>query len=846
VSTSPRAFARLAASLARLAALFAVIALGALIGAGAADASSFTVDSTVDAPLANPSGTTCVSTDEGACTLRAAVQAADNSGGSNTISLPAGSYRLSIAPGPEVVEPENGDLDVVGESSLTITGAGAGSTSIGASVATRLLRVHYAASLTLAGLSLLDGKSQAGGAVLNEGALTIRRSALTENSAEGFGGAIDSSTSATSTTIEGSTAEKNTASDGGVIRADGGTVTLLGDRVLDNTATAYGGVLDEAQEEPAVVVIERSTLSRNKAALNGGALSLEPGEQRRRTGHLTVLDSTFEEDTSEQGGAIFESYDDEEVKITHSTFDHDEATNGNGGAIYEDETPSSHIAESTFEDDSGSLGGAFFSAVGDPAVSSSRFARNSASQGGAAFLTDYSGSEPTLTTSTFDENHASLRGGAIAGAAGLLHLTASTLVGNTADLGAGLYLEGEEEATLVNDTLDGNEALLEGGALYLQSSVTLLNDTIVRNTAESGGGIAFAGRVDYVVDTIVAFNGGADCLESIQEEAEPGGNIGGDGSCFNPGPPGNHPDATEEELKLGTLGEHGGLSETIPLGTGSLAIDDGLSSTCAPTDERGVARPSEHCDPGAYEVAPYTAPALPSITGETAEPHSTTATVTGEVNPNGPEVSSCEIEYGLEGAYEYAVPCSPGPGSGNASVSVEASLGELLSGAKYQYRVVAANANGVVDGPTSTFEASSQTTTTTTTTTTMTTTTTTMTTATTTTTAGAAGVSDSTVPLTAHQPCQSKRIETIAWRVRRGVSLRRIRVTVNARPYRTLAGSTRRVKVSLLGIGRRTVLVRVIGASASGRHYDLGFTFHTCVPSSGKGAPSGVPYLRAR
>jgi hypothetical protein len=821
----PNAFARLAASL-------AMIAIGALGLAGAADAASFTVDSTRDAPLAVSSSTTCASTQEGTCTLRAAVQAADNSGGSNTISLPAGQYKLSI-PGSGEEEAENGDLDVIGSTTaITITGAGDKATSIETTVPTRLLRVHYAASLTLIGVALVGGESEAGGAVLNEGALTIRQSALTENSSAGFGGAIDSSTSATSTTIEGSTAEKNIASDGGVIRADGGPVTLIGDRMLDNTATAYGGVLAEEQEEPAAVVIDRSTLSGNKAALNGGALALEAGEQRNRTGHLTVLDSTFDEDTAEQGGAIFASYDDEEIKITRSEFDHDEATSGDGGAIYEAETPVDNVAESTFEHDSGTLGGALYSAVSEPEVSRSRFAANTATEGGAVFLNDYAGSEPTLSTSTLDDNHASARGGAIVCQGGHLDLKASTLVGNTANLGGGVYLEGEESADLVNDTLQGNESLLEGGALYLMSNVTLLNDTIVRNSSGSGGGIAHAGFAGSVADTIVAFNNGADCLEAAPEEAEPGGDIDGDGTCFHRAKPGNHTEVTEAELKLGTLGEHGGFTETIPLGAGSLALGDGVVP-CAPTDERGFVRP-EHCDPGAYEVGTYMAPPLPSIDSGASEPHSTTATVTAQVNPNGPQVTSCEIEYGLEGGYEYAVPCSPVPGSGDIAVTVEGSLDELVSGARYQYRVVVANANGVTDGPTSTFETSSETTTTPTGTPSATNTTTTATTART-------PASKSAAP----EPCVSRRVEAITWKVPAGTHLRRILVMLAGKRYRTLDGSARGTDVSFVGLLKRTVIVKIIGIAASGRRHTAAFTFHTCVPNKRRSANPGVPYLRA-
>jgi hypothetical protein len=70
-----------------------VVLLGALAGAGGASAASFSVTDPTDAALANPAGTTCASTDGGKCTLRAAVQAADNLHGSNTISVPAGTYK---------------------------------------------------------------------------------------------------------------------------------------------------------------------------------------------------------------------------------------------------------------------------------------------------------------------------------------------------------------------------------------------------------------------------------------------------------------------------------------------------------------------------------------------------------------------------------------------------------------------------------------------------------------------------------------------------------------------------------------------------------------------------------
>ena len=61
--------------------LAVLVAFGSLVMTSAASAATFTVNDTTDAPLATTGGTTCVSTNSGECTLRAAVQAANDTGG---------------------------------------------------------------------------------------------------------------------------------------------------------------------------------------------------------------------------------------------------------------------------------------------------------------------------------------------------------------------------------------------------------------------------------------------------------------------------------------------------------------------------------------------------------------------------------------------------------------------------------------------------------------------------------------------------------------------------------------------------------------------------------------------
>jgi predicted outer membrane repeat protein len=57
--------------------------------------------------------------------------------------------------------------------------------------------------------------------------------------------------------------------------------------------------------------------------------------------------------------------------------------------------------------------------------------------------------------------------------------------------------------------------------------------------------------------------------------------------------------------KLGPLGNYGGSTQTLPLVSGSSAIDAGNDSACPAADQRGVARPQgAHCDIGAFESVP--------------------------------------------------------------------------------------------------------------------------------------------------------------------------------------------------------------------------------------------------
>lgn len=68
----------------------------AFLVAGNAIAATFTVDSIADTVDSDTSDGIC-NDGTGRCTLRAALQQANSSGGSNTINVPAGNYLLSVS-----------------------------------------------------------------------------------------------------------------------------------------------------------------------------------------------------------------------------------------------------------------------------------------------------------------------------------------------------------------------------------------------------------------------------------------------------------------------------------------------------------------------------------------------------------------------------------------------------------------------------------------------------------------------------------------------------------------------------------------------------------------------------
>src|SRR5215207_3647909 len=273
-----------------------------------AAAANFVVDSNADKADADPGDGLCQTT-EGECTLRAAIQEANGLEGADSISIPAGTYTLTLEGSGEDAA-ASGDLDI--SDSLTIRGAGMGSTLIDANGLDRAFQVQVW-NFELSDLTVQNGLASPGGAILVNGHATISRVEFRENQSTssestGTGGAIHitveasaditqsqfignfahygggavSNTYASTFSITDSTFDSNSSTlGGGALYSNGNSTTVENSTFLNNSADTGGAIHSNANS----VDVNNSTFVGN-SAVNHGAIDA-------RVGTITVNNSTF-------------------------------------------------------------------------------------------------------------------------------------------------------------------------------------------------------------------------------------------------------------------------------------------------------------------------------------------------------------------------------------------------------------------------------------------------------------------------------------------------------------------------------------------------------------------------
>ncbi len=356
--------------------------------------------------------------------------------------------------------------------------------------------------------------------------------------------------------------------------AGGGAITVSGNGeaaytllyVAPGAQASINGLTLTGADGPAAIFNAFGTESLsddNFVGNSGGAIA--------NFGTLTIDVCTFSDNSGPFGGAIANYAT---LTIDDSTFADNSAGMNNGGAIDNVidnlvATPPSTtltVSNSTFAGNSANEGGAIYNGAGATAtisivtfansISNVVFGDNSASDGGGIWNAGVmTVDQSTISNCTAVGTAPDGEGGGICnGFDGALTLVNSTIAQNSAADGAGIY--NEYELTATDCTISGNSASVDGGGIYnfvisdiSVSSPLLLDNTIV---AANTSTVTPGDVDDAVIDAIVKAE------FSMIGNAANSGITAGHGNILNP-----------QNLDLGSLGNFGGPTQTIPLLTGS-------------------------------------------------------------------------------------------------------------------------------------------------------------------------------------------------------------------------------------------------------------------------------------
>jgi uncharacterized repeat protein (TIGR01451 family) len=357
------------------------------------------------------------------------------------------------------------------------------------------------------------------------------------------------------------------ASDGDTIDATGlnGTITLIAgaslaaDLVIDKNVTVLGpgaaNLTIDANQLGRAFNVTNSTVTLADITITHGNAS-SGGGIRNDHSQLTLNRCVFSHNSATSGAVIYNNAIDgiSHLTINDCVFSENQAL-ASGGAIMSQAFNGSatvSIANSTFHNNSASIGGAIHKIEGELKVQNSTFSGNSALTGDGA-------------------------GGAIANIEGPLSVVNSTLSGNSARSGGAIYNRAAT-ALVANSTFSGNTASVAGGGILNRTfdgiATLMIGDSILRAGAAGA-------NIRNESGTIVSYGYNLSSDSGVE-------GIGGSGDLTAAG------DQLNTDPLLGPLADNGGMTLTHLPSAGSPALDRGTSDLLVAfsitTDQRGFAR----------------------------------------------------------------------------------------------------------------------------------------------------------------------------------------------------------------------------------------------------------------
>ena len=394
----------------------------------------------------------------------------------NAIGLVTGTLTLNQNIAMTAKEAANFTNGITINKDITIDGKGH---TIDAKNLGRIFSIGEGFTVTLTNATLINGKATEGGAIYNDGSLTLSDVKLSDNAADSYGGAVFNNGELV---VSDSVFDSNDIVNRGSASVDYGGAAIYNwkEGTLKVTNSNFTNNIKNYKNGDnlvgAITTIGNATVSGSNFVNNsgrwGGAISATGAELRKNSSTLTVSNTIFKDNSALYAGAVYiwgSNYN-----IADCVFDNNTAfgkgnmtpNNNNGGALVVSQV----------------------SRFNEPitgTISGSKFTNNKAQYGGAAY---FNKGFVTITDSVFENNIATAEGGAV----GFSHASVkdlvvsinnSSFVGNKAPVAGAIFTNVDSKIT--NSNFINNSAAKIGGAICNVNDLTVENSKFVNNTPQA-------------------------------------------------------------------------------------------------------------------------------------------------------------------------------------------------------------------------------------------------------------------------------------------------------------------------------------------------------------------------